>query len=81
VLVSSTVRDLVNGSGIAFTDRGTHVLKGLPGQWKLFAPAGRDDAIDNLPRTLENPVQDPLADRITSRPWVARMLARMARQR
>ena len=81
VLVSSTVKDLVNGSGIAFTDRGTHVLKGVPGQWKLFAPAGRDDPTANLPRTIENPVQDPLADRIASRPRVARMLARMARQR
>jgi class 3 adenylate cyclase len=32
VLVSSTVRDLVAGSGITFTDRGTHVLRGLPGE-------------------------------------------------
>lgn len=37
VLVSNTVKDLVNGSGIAFRDRGTHVLKGVPGQWRLFA--------------------------------------------
>jgi class 3 adenylate cyclase len=39
VLVSSTVKDLVNGSGISFSDRGTHTLKGVPGEWKLFAPA------------------------------------------
>jgi class 3 adenylate cyclase len=39
VLVSSTVKDLVNCSGIAFEDRGSHVLKGVPGEWKLFAPA------------------------------------------
>ena len=32
VLVSSTVKDLVNGSGIVFNDRGTHVLKGVPGK-------------------------------------------------
>jgi class 3 adenylate cyclase len=38
VLVSGTVKDLVNGSGIVFQDRGTHVLKGVPGEWKLFAP-------------------------------------------
>jgi pimeloyl-ACP methyl ester carboxylesterase len=37
VLVSSTVRDLVAGSGIEFDDRGTHVLKGVPGEWRLFA--------------------------------------------
>jgi hypothetical protein len=33
------VRDLVAGSGLAFTDRGRHVLKGLPGEWQLFSAA------------------------------------------
>jgi class 3 adenylate cyclase len=37
VLVSSTVRDLVAGSGIAFDDRGARELKGIPGDWRLFA--------------------------------------------
>jgi pimeloyl-ACP methyl ester carboxylesterase/class 3 adenylate cyclase len=37
VLVSSTVRDLVAGSGIEFKERGSHELKGLPGEWRLFA--------------------------------------------
>jgi class 3 adenylate cyclase len=37
VLVSSTVKDLVVGSGISFSDRGTHKLKGVPGEWHLFA--------------------------------------------
>jgi class 3 adenylate cyclase len=37
VLVSSTVKDLVNGSAIAFQDRGTHVLRGVPGEWRLFS--------------------------------------------
>jgi class 3 adenylate cyclase len=37
VLVSSTVRDLVAGSGIKFTDRGPHTLKGLADEWRLFA--------------------------------------------
>jgi pimeloyl-ACP methyl ester carboxylesterase len=37
VLVSSTVKDLVAGSGIRFADRGIHVLKGIPGEWHLFA--------------------------------------------
>jgi pimeloyl-ACP methyl ester carboxylesterase len=37
VLVSSTVKDLVAGSGIEFEDRGTHKLKGVPGEWRLYA--------------------------------------------
>jgi class 3 adenylate cyclase len=37
VLVSSTVKDLVVGSGIGFADRGSHRLKGVPGSWRLFA--------------------------------------------
>jgi class 3 adenylate cyclase/pimeloyl-ACP methyl ester carboxylesterase len=39
VLVSSTLRDLVIGSGLQFDDRGTHQLKGVPGEWHLFAVA------------------------------------------
>jgi class 3 adenylate cyclase len=37
VLVSSTLRDLVIGSGLEFEDRGAHELKGVPGEWHLFA--------------------------------------------
>lgn len=37
VLVSSTVRDLVAGSGLAFEDRGIHALRGVPGEWMLCA--------------------------------------------
>jgi pimeloyl-ACP methyl ester carboxylesterase len=37
VLVSSTVRDLVAGSGLKFADRGQHALKGVPGDWRIFA--------------------------------------------
>jgi len=36
-LVSSTVKDLVSGSGLCFRDRGTHVLRGVPGEWRLYA--------------------------------------------
>ena len=46
VLVSSTVKDLVVGSGIAFEDRGMHALKGVPGEWHLFAVAPADEAIE-----------------------------------
>ena len=37
VLTSSTVKDLVSGSGISFEPRGTHRLKGIPEPWRVFA--------------------------------------------
>jgi class 3 adenylate cyclase len=37
VLVSSTVKDLVAGSGLKFRERGAHELKGVPGRWQLYA--------------------------------------------
>jgi pimeloyl-ACP methyl ester carboxylesterase len=40
VLVSGTVKDLVAGSGLRFTERGTRTLRGVPGTWPLFATAG-----------------------------------------
>ena len=39
VLVSGTVKDLVAGSGLEFEDRGSTALKGIPGEWRLFAVA------------------------------------------
>jgi hypothetical protein len=39
VLVSSTLRDLVIGSGLEIEDRGTHQLKRVPGEWRVFAVA------------------------------------------
>lgn len=44
VLVSSTVKDLVAGSGIRFEDRGTHTLRGIPEGWRLFAVASEKPA-------------------------------------
>ncbi|TML75806.1 MAG: adenylate/guanylate cyclase domain-containing protein [Actinobacteria bacterium] len=41
VLVSSTVKDLVAGSGLEFEDRGLHELKGVPGEWRLYSVATR----------------------------------------
>jgi class 3 adenylate cyclase len=41
VFVSSTVKDLVAGSGIEFDDRGVHELKGVPGEWRVFSVRGR----------------------------------------
>jgi class 3 adenylate cyclase len=40
VMVSSTVRDLVTGSGARFDDRGSYALQGVPGEWRLFAVDG-----------------------------------------
>jgi pimeloyl-ACP methyl ester carboxylesterase len=37
VLVSQTVKDLVAGSGLAFDDRGVHALRGVPGEWRVYA--------------------------------------------
>jgi class 3 adenylate cyclase len=37
VMVSSTVKDLVAGSGLQFADRGAHSLRGVPGEWRLYA--------------------------------------------
>ena len=45
VLVSSTVRDLVAGSGLEFTDAGTHELKGVPGEWHLYALTRRVEPV------------------------------------
>jgi class 3 adenylate cyclase/streptogramin lyase len=50
VLVTSTLRELVSGSGLDFADRGMHQLKGIPGEWQLFALVSVDDA----------PVEPPL---------------------
>jgi class 3 adenylate cyclase len=46
ILVSGTVKELVLGSGITFTERGTHALKGVPDEWQLYAVTadGRADA-------------------------------------
>jgi hypothetical protein len=35
--LSSTVKDLIAGAGIRFIERGVHVLKGVPGEWRFFA--------------------------------------------
>jgi len=40
ILVSSTIKDLVVGSGISFAEHGEHTLRGVPGSWRLFAVAG-----------------------------------------
>jgi class 3 adenylate cyclase len=44
VLVSRTVKDLVVGSGIEFSDRGTHALKGITDAWQLYAVSAASSA-------------------------------------
>jgi len=46
VLTSSTVKDLVAGSGLSFADAGDHDLKGVPGRWRLFQVVGADRPSD-----------------------------------
>ena len=41
LLVSTTLCDLVIGSGLEFEERGAHELKGVPGEWRLFAVASQ----------------------------------------
>ncbi len=45
ILVSRTVKDLVTGTGLSFTERGRHELTGLPDEWPLFAVAQGDQAV------------------------------------
>ena len=43
VLTSATVKDLVVGSGLEFSHRGAHELKGVPGEWTLYAVTGDNE--------------------------------------
>jgi class 3 adenylate cyclase/streptogramin lyase len=52
VLVSGTTKELVGGAGVDFEDRGTHQLKGVPGDWRLFA-------VDAVDRAKRSPPADP----------------------
>ena len=46
VLVSGTVKDLVAGAGFEFEDRGTHALKGITGDWHLYAVSSGPPPVD-----------------------------------
>jgi len=60
ILVSSTVKNIVAGSGIDFTDRGVHSLKGVPGDWELLAATGST----TLPSVPAEPPKPRLSDRL-----------------
>lgn len=55
VLVSSTVKDLVAGSGLRFEDRGMHRLKGVPDEWHLFSVERGSEEMPARPRPLPQP--------------------------
>jgi pimeloyl-ACP methyl ester carboxylesterase len=83
VLVSGTVRDLVLGSGIEFVDRGVHQLKGVPGDWRVYAVA---DSSAPIPVTNDGRRHDSLADRATvgamrRAPALGRVIGRRIRGR
>jgi class 3 adenylate cyclase len=58
VFVSRTVRDLVAGSGLTFTSRGEHQLKGVTGAWELFAVTHAGEQPEDLPH--EESMQRPM---------------------
>ena len=60
VLVSSTVKDLVVGSGITFADRGAHALKGVADEWRVFA-VDRVEAPPSVPLAALSPAAGPAA--------------------
>ena len=88
VLVSGTVKDLVMGSGIDLADRGAHELKGIPGEWRLFAVRTEDgQASIPTPQPATGSADQPgLTDRAGRRlarsaPGLARATARALRRR
>jgi class 3 adenylate cyclase len=83
VLVSGTLRDLVLGSGIDFSDRGVHGLKGVPGDWRLFAVA---DTAPPAPLTDAGDAHASVADRaavgaMRRAPALGRVMGRALRRR
>ena len=68
VLVSGTVRDLVTGSAVAFEDRGTAELKGIPGQWALYAASALERPAE-LPPEAAVPMRERISTRLRSTRW------------
>jgi class 3 adenylate cyclase len=77
ILVSRTIRDLVIGSGIAFEDRGSHRLKGVPGVWELLAVAPEGSQAGEAERQLAE--IETASARSAQRP-VDRLAAAVARR-
>jgi len=91
VLVSSTVKHLVVGSGIEFADRGSHELKGVPGEWRLLAvgdhrPASSSSAPARRDHVAPNATMRQRGDRAMLRlarraPSAMRLASRAERRR
>jgi class 3 adenylate cyclase len=88
LLVSSTVKDLVLGADFKFEDRGSHELKGLPGEWKLFAVSNESSGAGaSSPVALDyGPPQPTIIDRglvtaLQRAPGAMRFVTRMATKR
>jgi pimeloyl-ACP methyl ester carboxylesterase/class 3 adenylate cyclase len=82
-LLTSTVRDLIAGSGVVTSDRGAHVLKGVPGEWQLATLGGATTTVQAPVHPTTTPAErrtDRVMDRIAMRyPKVARAGVRAAR--
>jgi hypothetical protein len=83
ILVTQTVVDLVVGSGLRFSDRGTRELKGVPGTWRLASVAGQSSA-DRVPAEPAGAYMtgaDRVAVRIARRaPGLLRTIGRLAQR-
>jgi hypothetical protein len=64
VLVSSTVKDLVIGSGIGFSDRGQHELKGVPDRWQLYAVGDKQQVVQVEPAATHMTIGDRVTVRL-----------------
>lgn len=64
VITSGTVKDLVVGSGLEFEDRGAHLLKGIPGEWTLYAIVGDSEGSSMTTAAPPGVGKDPPSDRV-----------------
>jgi class 3 adenylate cyclase len=84
IVVTRTVVDLVVGSGLAFSDRGEHELKGVPGLWQLYSVAGQSEAARRAVEPADSYMTS--GDRLTVRfarraPGVLRTLGSLTQRR
>jgi class 3 adenylate cyclase len=84
VLVTGTVRDVVIGSSLRFDDRGRHILKGVPGEWPLYAVVGDEDRTNLVPlptSTAAATLTDKTLEHLALRtPRLARVGVRLSRR-
>ena len=80
VLVSRTVHDLVVGSGLELVSRGEHELKGIPGQWELFAVTQAGEQAGSLPaeKSMQTSMDKMALESARRAPALSRAALRMA---